>query len=421
MSDMTRELPKAESGDPDGVQVALRAAHKLWSYGDTSESLRWLKRAAETASDEGADRRSLQLAKAAAELRAYLMGQRRAESSPVAGGQFSIPAAKQTSLASPPAPSPAMAVRQGRAPSAPYSQPSRSLGVSSPGSPPPPADPVYAEISSFAGGAEASRSAWGSEPPSAPPPLPAPNGSSGEDDELEAEALPDDASDDEMVNATEPPLSAVQRWLGATADEPWAAEAVSQAAEALQPTPDPSEVSARSVPPPLPPRTAGEAADPATPPPASSRIASARSAGAGDLDDEPAEEVDEDPLREERPQESLRQPDSEPEVATSPSAPTGEAKSPSTGRPVGAGTSADGFSPPPSGMARSLGSSPAGAAGSSVRFTARVHHQAVRVAVAVDPQQEGRFFMRPLREGEACEASERVALLVALEPGSALV
>src|SRR5688572_32483038 len=66
------ELPQAESADTDAVQMALQAAQTLWSRGDTTESLRWLKRAAESASDEGADLRSLQLAKAAAELRAKL-------------------------------------------------------------------------------------------------------------------------------------------------------------------------------------------------------------------------------------------------------------------------------------------------------------------------------------------------------------
>ena len=66
------ELPQADSADTDAVQMALQAAQTLWSRGDTTESLRWLKRAAESASDEGADLRSLQLAKAAAELRAKL-------------------------------------------------------------------------------------------------------------------------------------------------------------------------------------------------------------------------------------------------------------------------------------------------------------------------------------------------------------
>ena len=49
------ELPQADSADTDAVQMALQAAQTLWSRGDTAESLRWLKRAAESASDEGAD------------------------------------------------------------------------------------------------------------------------------------------------------------------------------------------------------------------------------------------------------------------------------------------------------------------------------------------------------------------------------
>src|SRR5689334_12990735 len=74
MNEEMSDLPQAETADPDGVQVALRAAQTLWSRGETSESLKWLRKAAESASDEGADVRSLQLAKAAAELRAKLFG-----------------------------------------------------------------------------------------------------------------------------------------------------------------------------------------------------------------------------------------------------------------------------------------------------------------------------------------------------------
>src|SRR5688572_11099653 len=74
MNEEMSDLPQAIAADPDGVQVALRAAHTLWSRGDTTESLKWLRKAAESASDEGADIRSLQLAKAAAELRAKLLG-----------------------------------------------------------------------------------------------------------------------------------------------------------------------------------------------------------------------------------------------------------------------------------------------------------------------------------------------------------
>ena len=55
------------------------------------------------------------------------------------------------------------------------------------------------------------------------------------------------------------------------------------------------------------------------------------------------------------------------------------------------------------------------------KLTARVHHQAVRVYLAPDLRTPGEFIVRPLREGEKPAAGERVALLVALEPGVPLV
>jgi hypothetical protein len=55
------------------------------------------------------------------------------------------------------------------------------------------------------------------------------------------------------------------------------------------------------------------------------------------------------------------------------------------------------------------------------RLTARVHHQAVRVSFAPDLRVPGQFVVRPLREGEKAATGERVALLVALEPGMPLV
>jgi hypothetical protein len=55
------------------------------------------------------------------------------------------------------------------------------------------------------------------------------------------------------------------------------------------------------------------------------------------------------------------------------------------------------------------------------KLTARVHHQAVRVSFAPDARVPGQYVVRPLREGERPLGGERVALLVALEPGVPLV
>jgi hypothetical protein len=55
------------------------------------------------------------------------------------------------------------------------------------------------------------------------------------------------------------------------------------------------------------------------------------------------------------------------------------------------------------------------------KLTARVHHQAVRVSFAPDLRVPGQYVVRPLREGEKAATGERIALLVALEPGSPLV
>jgi hypothetical protein len=55
------------------------------------------------------------------------------------------------------------------------------------------------------------------------------------------------------------------------------------------------------------------------------------------------------------------------------------------------------------------------------KLTARVHHQAVRVSFAPDLRVPGQYVVRPLREGEKAATGEKIALLVALEPGVPLV
>ena len=75
-------LPEAEPDDPEDVSWALSTAAAMWARGDHLEGLKWIRRAAEAASEMQADVRALQLANAAAELSAMLT-----QRSAVAGGQ----------------------------------------------------------------------------------------------------------------------------------------------------------------------------------------------------------------------------------------------------------------------------------------------------------------------------------------------
>jgi len=81
------ELPQADSADTDAVQMALQAAQTLWSRGDTTESLRWLKRAAESASDEGA------ITEDKGGVPAHLLERSRRRKAALAGGDAGAPAA----------------------------------------------------------------------------------------------------------------------------------------------------------------------------------------------------------------------------------------------------------------------------------------------------------------------------------------
>lgn len=87
MSDQP-QIPSPVESDSDEVRWALETARSLWAN-DARESLRWLRRAAEAASDAGDDLRSVHLARAAADLRS------------AAGIQGSLP--PPASMAPPPA------------------------------------------------------------------------------------------------------------------------------------------------------------------------------------------------------------------------------------------------------------------------------------------------------------------------------
>lgn len=63
-------MPKAEAGDAAEVALALETARALWAKGQGLESVRWIQRAAENAESSGNDLRAVNLARAAADLRA---------------------------------------------------------------------------------------------------------------------------------------------------------------------------------------------------------------------------------------------------------------------------------------------------------------------------------------------------------------
>jgi hypothetical protein len=70
MSDelMLPQVPEAKPEDPEDVSWALSTAEAMWARGDHSEGIKWVRRAAEAASEAEFDARALELAKAAAEL-----------------------------------------------------------------------------------------------------------------------------------------------------------------------------------------------------------------------------------------------------------------------------------------------------------------------------------------------------------------
>ena len=65
---MLPQVPEAKPEDPEDVSWALSTAEAMWARGDHSEGIKWVRRAAEAASEAEKDARALELAKAAADL-----------------------------------------------------------------------------------------------------------------------------------------------------------------------------------------------------------------------------------------------------------------------------------------------------------------------------------------------------------------
>jgi hypothetical protein len=74
------QVPEPKPEDAEDVSWALSTAEAMWARGDHSEGVKWVRRAAEAAADAEHDARSLELAKAAADLAGMLTkrGQTRA-------------------------------------------------------------------------------------------------------------------------------------------------------------------------------------------------------------------------------------------------------------------------------------------------------------------------------------------------------
>ena len=68
-------VPAAKKDDIEDVAWALQTAAATWSRGDHHDALKWIRRAAEAASEAEKDDRALELAKAAADV-ASLMADR---------------------------------------------------------------------------------------------------------------------------------------------------------------------------------------------------------------------------------------------------------------------------------------------------------------------------------------------------------
>ncbi|MEY4548135.1 MAG: hypothetical protein RL685_4330 [Pseudomonadota bacterium] len=441
------DLPQAESADTDAVQMALQAAHTLWSRGDASESLRWLKRAAESASDEGADLRSLQLAKAAAELRAKLFPSASDAAPPVPARvptQRELSGARPlTAPASQEADGAAMA-NAGEVTPVPRSEDSSPYASRSPSSAPQyvvhrPREQQRQLMGLSSSTMETARqhngpSSYPSVPSwsasserrtSSPPPLPR---SIDEYEELEAEPIND--SDAQAASAwagtAAPTWRPSERTSAREALEAARREAASDSSPRVATLPPPSFQAAAlsSSPPPLPELSAfgDEDGDPMRPEqpttllppqeeqgldPAFFSAPGGASAGASSANSSPSHHSS--------PYDGGSAVSSSGEVRWDaeprPSWDTGGGYSWSTDVSR-SGTWAAGGSEPPTSASESM---------APPKLTARVHHQAVRVSFAPDPRAPGQYVVRALREGERPLAGERVALLVALEPGVPLV
>lgn len=72
------EVPEAKPEDPEDVSWALSTAEAMWARGDHLEGIKWIRKAAEAASDAEDDMRALELAKTASDLTTLIARRSRA-------------------------------------------------------------------------------------------------------------------------------------------------------------------------------------------------------------------------------------------------------------------------------------------------------------------------------------------------------
>ncbi|WP_437311420.1 hypothetical protein [Sorangium sp. So ce388] len=98
-----RPIPPPHDEDNEDVHWALSTATALWGRGEREEALRWLRRAAEQASDANADLRALELFKAAAEVAQKISGSEADPGAAASPDAASAPASAPPSAPGPPA------------------------------------------------------------------------------------------------------------------------------------------------------------------------------------------------------------------------------------------------------------------------------------------------------------------------------
>ncbi|WP_437682804.1 hypothetical protein [Sorangium sp. So ce131] len=166
-----RPIPPPHDEDDEDVHWALSTATALWGRGEREEALRWLRRAAEQASDANADLRALELFKAAAEV-AQTISASDAAPTAVEAGAGAPPAPSSRPPKSPASAPPQPSSARPATPAATSTPPPKpSAPPPKPGAPPPPPPPGAKPSRPPGAGADSARAERGGATPSTPPPV----------------------------------------------------------------------------------------------------------------------------------------------------------------------------------------------------------------------------------------------------------